>query len=77
MTMAESTTESLSKIVSELAHEINNPLMIVQGKSQLLQDRIKNKMIDTEGILKDLQIIETNCIRMDKIIKALKKHMKT
>lgn len=63
---------SLGEMAAEIAHEINNPLMIIQGKAQLLQAKIDTKQISWDTCQKDLRQIETNCIRIDKIIKSLK-----
>lgn len=63
---------SLGEMAAEIAHEVNNPLMIIQGKSQILLSKIKSQMFDIESCQKDLVQIETNCIRIDKIIKSLK-----
>lgn len=63
---------SLGEMAAEIAHEVNNPLMIIQGKSQILISKIKSQKFDQDSIQKDLEQIETNCVRIDKIIKSLK-----
>lgn len=63
---------SLGEMASEMAHEVNNPLMIIQGKSQLLQDKISSQPIDLISCQNDLVQIEINCMRIDKLIKSLK-----
>ena len=63
---------SLGEMAAEIAHEVNNPLMIIQGKSQILIEKIKSQKVDLESIQRDLEQIETNCVRIDKIIKSLK-----
>lgn len=63
---------SLGEMAAEIAHEVNNPLMIIQGKSQILIGKIKSQKFDLEGCQRDLEQIETNCVRIDKIIKSLK-----
>ncbi|MEQ1723029.1 MAG: ATP-binding protein [Pseudobdellovibrio sp.] len=62
---------SLGEMAAEIAHEINNPLMIVQGKTQLLIEKM-SKQPELAAYKKDLVSIETNCLRIDKIIKSLK-----
>lgn len=63
---------SLGEMAAEIAHEINNPLMIAQGKTQLLIDKLTKPNMDMAAFKKDLEAIETNCMRIDKIIKSLK-----
>lgn len=65
---------SLGEMAAEIAHEINNPLMIIQAKSQILQEKLALNInqIDPEKLLQDLQSIEKNSHRIEKIIKSLK-----
>ena len=63
---------SLGEMASEMAHEVNNPLMIIMGKSQLLQDKISSPNFDMVSCQSDLMQIEINCMRIDKLIKSLK-----
>lgn len=63
---------SLGEMASEMAHEVNNPLMIIMGKSQLLQDKISTPNFDIVSCQSDLMQIEINCLRIDKLIKSLK-----
>lgn len=64
---------SLGQMASELAHEVNNPLMIVQARAQMLQEHILNEqgLKEKERILQDLASIEINSQRIAKIIKTL------
>ncbi len=63
---------SLGEMAAEIAHEVNNPLMIIQAKAQMLQAKVGNDHPDKEKIIKDLQLIEKNSGRIDKIIRSLK-----
>lgn len=65
---------SLGEMAAEIAHEVNNPLMIIQAKSQILQARLEKnpESIDVPKLVQDLQSIEKNGHRIDKIIKSLK-----
>jgi two-component system sporulation sensor kinase A len=63
---------SLGRLVSEIAHEVNNPLMIISGNAQLslmagpLSDEVKN----------NLEIITNECQRAKSIIQRLLKFSK-
>lgn len=63
---------SLGEMAAEIAHEVNNPLMIIQAKAQMLQAKIIAENPEKEKIISDLQLIEKNSGRIDKIIKSLK-----
>ncbi len=63
---------SLGEMAAEIAHEVNNPLMIIQGRAQILIGKIKAQKFESVNFQKDLEQIETNCFRIDKIIKSLK-----
>jgi PAS domain S-box-containing protein len=72
--IAQSKMASLGEMAAEIAHEINNPLMIVQAKAQMLLEKLScsTKPLDQSRLEKDLQAIENNSLRIDKIIKSLK-----
>jgi len=58
---------SLGRFVAEIAHEINNPLMIVSGRAQLIQ----MEEVNNENISKSLRIIIDQCERAKRIIYRL------
>ncbi len=63
---------SIGKLVSDMAHEVNNPLMVISGRAQLaLMDRIGNK-----GIEENFKIIVDQCERAKDIIQRLLKFSK-
>ncbi len=58
---------SLGKLVSDMAHEVNNPLMVISGRAQLsLMEDIKNK-----EIVENLKIVKGECMRAKEIIQRL------
>lgn len=60
-----------NKMTINLAHEINNPLLIIQGRAILLKKRVQQNDIDIECCKRDLDSIQINCERIDKVIKSL------
>ncbi|MFZ3231208.1 MAG: ATP-binding protein [Pseudobdellovibrio sp.] len=62
---------SLGEMASGIAHEINNPLAIILGKSISLRKKIDAGLYDKELIQKDFTIIENTVDRIAKIIKGL------
>ncbi|MFH1398167.1 MAG: ATP-binding protein [Candidatus Omnitrophota bacterium] len=60
---------SLGKLVSSMAHEVNNPLMIISGNAQLsLMEEIQS-----EAVKNNLKIIMEECLRAKNIIRRLLK----
>lgn len=57
----------LGKLVADMAHEVNNPLMVVSGRAQLsLMEKIKSKELK-----KNLMIITSESLRARDIIQRL------
>jgi signal transduction histidine kinase len=63
---------SLGEMAGGIAHEINNPLAIIQAKTDLLKKRIKLGVADPEFILTGLDKIDETCHRIVTIIKGLR-----
>lgn len=63
---------SLGEMAAGIAHEVNNPLTIVQGSARLIQSMIKEEPLDRENIrLLSGKMVETS-ERISKIIRSLK-----
>lgn len=61
---------ALGEMASGIAHEINNPLMVIMGKADSLRRTIQS-MPDNEKALADIDKIENTVERIAKIIKGL------
>jgi signal transduction histidine kinase len=69
--LASSRLASLGKFSAGVAHEINNPLTVILWRLKALRKKYVD--LDPNGSLdKDITSIETNTIRIDKIIKGIK-----
>lgn len=63
---------SLGEVSAGMAHEINNPLSIVSGKMMLLKSQIdRGQAIDPARLLQTCDAVLKNCVRIEKIVKAL------
>lgn len=63
---------SLGMMAAGIAHEINNPLAVVQGKSSVLRRRIERDKFEKAQAIEELQKIEAMAIRIGKIVHGLK-----
>ena len=61
---------SLGEILGGVAHEINNPLQIILGKSQILMMRIAKEQNPTKS-MEDLKTIEKGAQRIAELINSL------
>ena len=60
---------NLDDLIAKMAHAINNPLMIISGKAEVLC--MENA--EDERLLKGLSVISEQCKKIAKVIKELKK----
>ncbi len=70
--IAASKMSLLGEMSGGIAHEINNPLAIINAKASQLKKRVQKGPIDVEKLIKDLEIIEETTYRIAKIIKGLR-----
>jgi signal transduction histidine kinase len=63
---------SLGEMAGGIAHEINNPLAVIDGKIHLLKMQLETDSIDKEKLEKSLSSIEAMVQRIAKIIRGLR-----
>lgn len=61
----------LGNITSGIAHEVNNPLSIIFGKSGLLKSKIEDENFNKVKLLADVDSIQKNSERIAQIIRSL------
>lgn len=64
---------ALGEMASGIAHEINNPLAIISGKSQVLDLLLQDEVIDRAHVLKVSESIRTTVDRIAQIVQGMRK----
>lgn len=62
---------SVGEMASGIAHEINNPLAIIQAKAAFLAKLLSKSPLDLKRFAEDLDKIQVTCQRISKITKSL------
>ncbi|HET9241564.1 MAG TPA: ATP-binding protein [Oligoflexus sp.] len=65
---------ALGEMAGSIAHEINNPLAIIQGYSEILQTKLKRGQYESGDITHGLNRIEQTCRRISAIIVSLRSY---
>jgi PAS domain S-box-containing protein len=68
---------SLGEMAANIAHEINNPLSLIQGRAEHLISKLNSTTISQEEILAGLDQIQRTSERIAKIIKGLRVFSRT
>jgi len=63
---------SIGELAAGVAHELNQPLMVIRGNAQLIQRNLSKGNFKIEAINKQIEPIERNTKRMMKIINHLR-----
>jgi signal transduction histidine kinase len=63
---------SIGELAAGIAHELNQPLMVIHTGIQMIERSISKKRIDLNSILEDMKLFHRNTKRMMKIINHLR-----
>lgn len=63
---------TLGMMSAELAHEINSPLMVIDGRLRILHNELLASEVKNEKLLKNIEIIKRNSLRIQGIIRSFK-----
>lgn len=64
---------SIGRMTAEIAHEINNPLMIIMGKTWMARQKIKDAgFVQADEVTSYFEKIENHAGRISKIVKSLR-----
>ncbi len=63
---------TLGMMSAELAHEINSPLMVIDGRLRILHNELLSQEQTSDKSLKNIEIIKRNSQRIQGIIKSFK-----
>lgn len=63
---------SIGELASGVAHELNQPLMVIRGKAQLIQRKIRSHKTNANELSEQLEPINRNTKRMMNIINHLR-----
>jgi len=63
---------SIGELAAGVAHELNQPLMVIRGNAQLVKRFITNGQYEIDDLLKQMEPIERNTKRMMNIINHLR-----
>ncbi len=71
--MATSKLSAIGEMASAITHEINNPLGVILGRCEMIQNQIsKGTPLDQSLVTKNFEAIEKTARRIEKIVKSMK-----
>jgi len=68
--------KALGEMAGGIAHEINNPLAIIQSRAGYLKDRAQKGPISSSSIIDSVEKINAVVVRISKIVKGLRSFAK-
>ena len=71
--IASSKLSALGEMAASIAHEINNPLGVILGRVEMLQNMLQNpKELDRDSVQKVADNIEKTARRIEKIVRSMR-----
>lgn len=61
---------ALGQVAAGIAHEINNPLAVLQVTNEMLERSVENDTVDTERVVKSVERINAMTTRISNIVKG-------
>ena len=70
--LAASRTSALGEMAAGIAHEINNPLTIIQGRAQAIARLVERGMAEPQALLEAVRDINATVMRVSKIMESMR-----
>lgn len=70
--VSNSRLSTIGEMSAAITHEINNPLGVVLGRTEMLREYLKKGIVDPQKLDKIAEAIEVNGMRIEKIVRSMR-----